>query len=144
MTDLPTAARAYIGTKFRHRGRNKRGIDCVGLGIAAYADCGVTLPDFRLYGAEPHRDGMTRHMIAALGEPVAVAPVSASALQVGDVAVFRFAHEPHHMAIIGDHNYGGTRALTVIHADGMQGRVLEQRLTADMVARITHVYRRPV
>lgn len=144
MTDLPTAARAYIGTRFRHRGRNKRGIDCVGLGIAAYADCGVALPDFRLYGAEPHRDGLTQHMEAALGVPVAVAPVAAAALQVGDVAVFRFEREPHHVGIVADHDYGGTVALTVIHADGMQGRVLEQRLTADMIARITHVYRRPV
>ena len=142
--NLPEAARAYIGTRFRHRGRNARGIDCVGLGVVAYADCGVTLPDFRLYGPEPHRDGMTQHMRAALGEPVAVAPVAAGALQVGDVAVFRFDHEPHHMGIIGDHDYGGTRALTLIHADGMNGRVLEQRLTPDMVSRITHVYRRPV
>ena len=30
------------------------------------------------------------------------------------------------------------------HADGDAGRVHEQRLTPDMAARITHVFRRPV
>lgn len=144
MSRLPDAARAYIDTRFRHRGRNARGLDCAGLVWAAYNDLGVTLPDFRLYGPEPHQDGLTRHVEAALGGDVAVAPVAAGQLQPGDVIVLRFEREPHHVAIVGDHDYAGTRALTVIHACGMNGRVLEQRLTPDMTARITHVYRRPI
>ena len=40
--------------------------------------------------------------------------------------------------------FGGTTALTLIHADGDVGRVHEQRMTPDMVARITHVFRRPI
>lgn len=144
MSRLAEAARAYVGTRFRHRGRNARGLDCAGLVWAAYNDLGVTLPDFRLYGPEPHQDGLTRHVEAALGAAVAVAPVAAGQLQPGDVIVLRFEREPHHVAIVGDHDYAGTHALTLIHADGMNGRVLEQRLTADMIERITHVYRRPV
>ena len=144
MSALADAARAFDGVRFRHRGRTATGLDCVGLGVAAYAACGVAVPDFRLYGREPFRDGMVRYMGAALGEPVAVAPVAADSLRDGDVVLIRFAVNPHHMAIIGSAEYGGVPALTLIHADGMVGRVLEQRLTPDVAARITHVFRRPV
>ena len=142
MTPLADAARAYIGTRFRHRGRKKTGLDCAGLVWIAYRDCGADLPDYRLYGPEPHRDGLTQHATAALGEPVAVAPVPLDAVQDGDVLVIAFEHEPHHVAIVGSRDYGGTQALTLIHACGWNKRVLEQRLTPDV--KITHVYRRAV
>jgi cell wall-associated NlpC family hydrolase len=142
MSLLADAARAYNGTRFRHRGRNKKGIDCAGLVWAAYNDLGVTLPDFRLYGREPHRDGLTGHVSAALGEPVAQKPVPLANVRDGDVLVIAYVSEPHHLAIVGSRDYDGTQALTMIHASGHDGRVLEQRLTADV--RITHVFRRPV
>ena len=144
MSALADAARGYIGTPFRHRGRSRLGVDCVGLGVLAYADCGVAVPDFRLYGREPHRDGLVGRMTAALGEPVAVAPVAVADLSDGDVAVLRFTAQPHHVGIVGQRDYGGMSALTLIHADGDIGRVHEQRLTPDMAARVTHVFRRPV
>lgn len=144
MSALADAGRGYIGTPFRHRGRSRLGVDCVGLGVLAYADCGVTVPDFRLYGREPHRDGLVARMALALGEPVAVAPVAVAGLADGDVVVMRFSVQPHHVGIVGERDYGGVLALTLIHADGEVGRVHEQRLTPDMAARITHVFRRPV
>ena len=137
MSALADAARQYIGVRFRHRGRDRRGLDCAGLVWAAYRDLGTILPEFLLYGREPHRDGLTQHVQAALGAPV-IGP------QDGDVLVMRYEREPHHVAVVGSHDYAGTQALTIIHADGWNGRVLEQRLTPDMVSRITHVYRRPV
>lgn len=144
MSRLADAARAYIGMRFRHRGRSRLGVDCVGLGVLAYADCGVAVPDFRLYSREPHRDGLVAHMTRALGEPVHVGPAPLSELLDGDVIVLRFEVEPHHVGIVGARDYGGTTALTLIHADGEAGRVHEQRLTPDMAARITYVFRRPV
>ena len=141
---IAAAARKYAGVKFRHRGRDRRGLDCAGLVWAAYNDLGHTLPDYRLYGREPHRDGLTQYVAAALGDPVLTAPVSLGDLSEGDVLVMRFEREPHHVGIVGSHDYAGTLALTLIHADGWNGRVLEQRLTPDMVSRITHAFRRPV
>lgn len=141
MSRLVEAARRYDGVRFRHRGRSKNGIDCAGLVKCSYADCGEELPDFLLYGREPHRDGLTTHVRAALGEPVAVAPVAREQLQVGDVPVMRFEHEPHHLAIVTDYPLGG---LAMIHADGFTGRVVEHRLADDHIARITHVFRKPV
>lgn len=144
MSALSDAARAYIDVRFRHRGRSRTGLDCVGLGVLAYADCGVRVPDFLLYGREPFRDGMVKHMIAALGEPVAIAPVAQHQLQDGDVILLRYEVNPHHMAVVGERQYGDVAALTLIHAEGVHGRVLEQRMTPDVIARITHVFRRPV
>lgn len=139
--DLVSAARKYKNVRFRHRGRNARGLDCAGLAWCAYRDCGVTLPDFLLYGTEPHQDGLITHIRSALGEEIASSPVDASCLRAGDVVVLRFEVEPHHVAILTDYRYGG---LAVIHADGHCGKVVEHRLAPDHIARITHVFRRPV
>lgn len=144
MSQLADAARQFIGVPFRHRGRTARGLDCVGLGIAAYATCGISVPDFLLYGREPFKDGLVSRMKLALGEPLKVAPVSMGDLHDGDVVLIRYLKDPHHMAIIGSRAYGIAEELTMIHAEGVHGRVLEQRLTPDVVERVTHVFRRPV
>ncbi len=140
MGKLVEAARSFIGTRFRHRGRSKHGVDCAGLGVMAYRACGVELVDWTLYGREPYRDGLVRNLTIALGEAL---PTGAQ-LQDGDVIVFRFDVEPHHVAVVAEVEYAGTPALNIIHADGHTGRVLEQRLMPDMIERITHVYRKGV
>lgn len=144
MNALVEAARAYKGTRtrFRHRGRSSSHVDCAGLGWRIYHDCGVDLPDFRLYGHEPHKDGLLRYMTAALGEPVHVAPVRATDLQLGDVVLMRFEKEPHHVAVIADYPIPGH--FSFIDADGMEGKVVERRLSEKYLAKITHVFRKPV
>lgn len=141
MSALVDSARKYIGVKFRHRGRTRRGLDCAGLPWLAYKDAGVELPDFTLYGPEPHNDGLIHHISAALGDPVASYPVQETDLKAGDIAVIRFEIEPHHVCIITDYPLGG---LAVLHTDGHYGCVIEHRLSPDMVEQITHVFRRPV
>lgn len=138
--ELVTAARSYLGVKWRHRGRSVHGLDCAGLGMLAYRDCGVQLPDFVHYGREPHKDGLVTCMTAALGDPLP----SSTPLLDGDVLVLRFDREPHHVAIVAAANYGGTDTFNIIHAEGHVGRVIEQRLTPDMLARVTHHYRKEV
>lgn len=138
MSKLTDAARGYLDVRFRHRGRSRHGLDCAGLMVLAYRDCGVVLPDFRLYGREPHKDGLARYVRAAMG-PEIHAP-----LADGDVLLMRFAIEPHHLAMVVAVEYGGVSAFNIIHADGHVGRVLEQRLTPDMAQRITHQFRRAV
>lgn len=146
MGRLVDAARRYIGVKWKHRGRTRHGVDCAGLGVLAYRDCGVELPDFVLYGRQPHDDGLIRHLTAALGEPVFDASTAALEphLQDGDVIVQRFDKEPHHVAIVAEVVYGGVPALNVVHANGHAGRVLEVRLDDAGMQRITHVFRRAV
>lgn len=141
MNKLVEAAREFIGTKFRHRGRSIYGLDCAGLVVMSYRACGVDVQDFTLYGREPHRNGLVTHVTAALGLPL---PEENRTLMEGDVVVMRFDREPHHLAIVADYTYDGVHAWNIIHADGQSGGVLEQRLTPDMAARITHVFRKGV
>lgn len=132
MSKLVSAARAYLGVPFRHRGRTSAGLDCAGLVWRAYADLGLVLPDVRIYGREPHRNGLQEAMVRALGEPVARHP------QAGDVLLMRFNKEPHHLGIVGDYVHGG---LSLIHAYGTAGRVVEHRLDDTWRSRIAAVYR---
>lgn len=135
MSALVVAARKYLGVPFRHRGRTPRGLDCAGLVWLAYADCGVTLPDVRVYGREPHRDGLRDAVRRALGDPL---PEGAD-LHPGDVLLMRFEVEPHHIALVGDYAHGGE---SLIHSFGDVGRVVEHRLDAFWRGRILEVYRR--
>lgn len=130
---LVASARKYLGVPWRHRGRTAKGLDCGGLPILAYADLGVDLPDLRAYGREPHHDGLTQAVVAALGEPVADGP------REGDVCVFRFTVNPHHVGIITTLPYGG---LGLLHAYGEAGKVTEHRLDGWWLDRITSVHRR--
>lgn len=146
MKSLSDQARTYLGTRYKHRGRSRKGIDCAGLPWCCYADLGVELPDLRLYGREPHQDGMMTAVRAALGEPVwqgSKGSCPRSALMPDDVVVLAFVQEPHHMAIIGkDAMYG----LSMIHADGTLGtsRVVEHGIEPQHLAMICAVFRRPV
>ena len=134
---LVEVARTFLGVPFKHRGRNRRGLDCAGLVWCAYAEAGVIHPDLKKYGREPHQNGMMRVVVEALGEPVRGKP------EVGDVLVLRFEIEPHHMAIVGtDPHYG----LSMIHADGSPSvrRVVEHGLDKRWFDRIVAIFRRPV
>lgn len=141
MNPLEAAAKKYVGTKFRHRGRSAHSLDCAGLIKQTYLDAGEDLPDFVLYSSEPHEDGLVRYITRAMGQPIALAPVRRSQLQVGDVIVQRFDQQPHHVAMLITYPVGG---LAMIHADGHTGRVVEHRLSDDHIKRITHVFRKPV
>lgn len=147
MSALADAARSFIGARFRHRGRSASMMDCVGLVVLAYQKLGVELKDYRLYPPDPamHGPSLTDHVKRGLGEPLAVEPVKYSDMQDGDVIVIRYVHEPHHVAIVGNHPLG---YLSLISADGLYRRVLEQGMPPgvplDHGAVITHVFRRPV
>lgn len=143
MNALVQQARTYLGTPYRHRGRSRRGIDCAGLPWCCYADLGVVLPDVKVYGREPHKDGLMDGLIAALGVPVWRGRCPAlEQLQVGDVVCSAFVQEPHHLAIVADNAIHG---FELIHADGMQAKaVIKQPLNDVLRERMVAIFRRPV
>lgn len=44
------AARSYLGIRFRHQGRDKSGLDCVGLLVLISRDCGLPCEDLKDLG----------------------------------------------------------------------------------------------
>lgn len=141
MSLIVEQARTWRGVRYLHQGRNRFGVDCVGLPLAVYGALGVGLPDYRAYGEEADPDELLRRLRLALGDEVASAPVRASDLKPGDIIVFRFPRStlPRHLGIVSDRPGG----LNFIEANGNAGRVVERRLDDKYRARITHVFRRP-
>lgn len=133
MSSVIAAARALIGKPFRHMGRGPTHYDCGGVIVAAYAAIGVVVHDIQVYGREPHMDGLRSTLQRTFGEPVT------DGARAGDVLLMRFLREPHHLALVADHPSG--IGLSMIHADGSVGRVVEHRIDSMWAARILEVYR---
>lgn len=141
MSRLVESARKYIGVPFRHRGRSGKNLDCAGLVLLSARDIGVVLPDIKHYGREPFRDGLLEATRAAFGREFASGPLPIHLLLPGDVLLLKFDIHPHHVGLVGDHPLGG---LSLIHANAdvtQNGKVVEQRLDAMWLSRITHVFR---
>lgn len=131
MSDLVAAARTYLNVPFRHRGRSRAGIDCIGLAILSYRDIGIELVDRQKYGRSPERDGLREAMIEQFGPPV-------ENIQVGDVVLMQWYQQPNHVAIVTDYPYGG---FGLIHALASSKRVIEHRLAGPWPSRIVEGFR---
>jgi cell wall-associated NlpC family hydrolase len=109
------AARTYLGVPFRHQGRNRYGLDCAGLVIAAYADAGVVLHDLPAYGREPWKDGLRAAVETSFK------PAPDDDMIAGDVLLFRVRREPQHVAMV-------TGANSMIHCYATVGKVVEHSI----------------
>lgn len=124
-------ARKLLGVKWRHRGRNARAVDCIGLLVVAARGAGFDIEDEGDYGREPWDDRLRRGCRRRFGEPVPTA-------EAGDVVVIRWGKaEPSHLAIVGDRPGGG---LTLIHAHNLNG-VVECTMAGKIAAGVVEIYR---
>jgi cell wall-associated NlpC family hydrolase len=130
---MVTAVRRLVGVPFKHRGRDERGIDCIGLVRHGLLAVGREVGDYRLYGRDPEPDGQRLRGVLQdhFGDPV-------TDMRVGDVVLMRWHFLPNHMAVVGDYLYGG---LSLIHALRHEGAVKEHRLAGPWPDRIVEVYR---
>ncbi len=113
------AARAWLGVRWRHQGRNSHsGVDCIGLCICVARECGYRVPDATGYARR--QDG--GQLIAVLSSHLSVVPTDQG--RQGDVALFRDEGFPVHVGIMALKR--GLR--TVIHAHARRRQVLEEPL----------------
>lgn len=135
-TAFLAAARSYLGVPFKHRGRSRRGVDCLGLLSVSLAEAGhVPQQDERLYGRLPEPDGakLRAALCDHFGDPIPL-----DRMTPGCVVYMRWHRRPNHVAIVGDYYLGG---LSLIHSLAEADHVVETRLADPWPRRILEAWR---
>lgn len=129
---LVAAARGWLGVRWRHLGRSRTGVDCIGLVLLCLRECGVEIADPAPYAREPQGtrllEGIGRHA-ARVPEP-----------RHGDVLLFRMGLYGGHVGIASEHPQH--RVPAVIHAFARQGeQVCEQVMNDEFRAALVGAFR---
>ena len=128
--DILQAARACLGTPFRHQGRIPHvALDCAGLVIAVAQAIGAEYIDQTGYSRSPS-GGLLE---AALDDQPGIMRIAPADRAPGDLLLMRFSGDPQHLAIL--------TGPTIIHAWEAPGLVCEHDLTDLWGRRIVRVYR---
>lgn len=136
MTDIAARARELKGIPFVHQGRDRNGIDCIGL--MAYA-IEYDFDKIPAYPRNPVNSELENAMQAAFGSPLLLKP-TIDQLQEGDLAAMQYRGPIRHVGIVVNHvNLPGV--LSLIHTDSMVGEVTEHILDAKWLRRIEKVWR---
>lgn len=130
---LIVEARTYLGVRFRHQGRGRRGVDCAGLVVVSLRLIGREPADVAAYGREPLNQGLRGMLVENFGEPI-----PKTEMRLGDVALMRFRGEPSHVGLVTDYPY---RGLALIHAFAQVKKVVEHRIDSEWFGNIVEVFR---
>lgn len=123
--DIIEQARRYLGTPFRHQGRNAEGMDCVGLLIRVGKDLNLIDPeyDYLRYGNANAPNLLLDEMRRMLKwKPT-------RRRESGDILVFSLPYYPCHTAI-----YTGEG---IIHAYNAVNKVVENRIDASWIRHLS-------
>jgi len=131
--DVVTVARGFLGVRYRHQGRNRTGVDCIGLPVLVRAELGLPVMDASAYARATTDTEMLDFCRANLVE------VARADLQPGDILV-QMDRTMRHMAIVADCVYGG---LSIIHAWLPNRRVVECRLDDYFMQTVRGCFRFP-
>lgn len=115
-------AKTWIGVPYRHLGRNKNGVDCLGVVIKVAHGCGLSDFDTANYSKRPDGKQFIRGMREHMQE------ITLGEVGHGDVAVFREPRHPCHCGIVEVDQYG-TRWL--IHSYAPYRKVVREHLHRD-------------
>lgn len=110
--EVVRVARTWVGVPFRHQGRDRNGVDCVGVPIVVLAELGAVERDFEIldYPRQPHHDILERRLIAHCTRLPHAVP--------GCLIAIRWHRTLAHVALYTDTD-------TLIHALEHRARVIE-------------------
>ena len=105
-TEIADLARSYLGTPWRHQGRSKKGVDCVGLVIAVAMDAGILprdhpIPPYSRFPDNRLQDYFCSHLVR----------IPPRQMKNGSVLLFSFHGAPWHAGIVVD-----VHARAIVHA----------------------------
>lgn len=109
--EVEAAARQLIGVRYRHQGRSRAAVDCIGLVIVTREILGLPNPELPVdYAPLPVDDAMLEYCKAHMLEVADKQP--------GDVVCLQYK-VARHMGILGTYPHGG---FSLIHARSMHPR----------------------
>jgi len=131
-------ARTYLGVPWRHQGRSRSGVDCVGFILLALIKSGIKMKEIRGYARTP--DGVALKKIMD-EEPTTENIKLQDDIKVGDILLFRIRHHPQHVALVTNSNTD-VKGLGMIHSfNGGEKRVVEHDLADYWKEKIVAIYR---
>lgn len=133
-------AREFLGVRFRHQGRSRAGLDCLGLLLLTAERAGILFEageagkiDVPTYSMRPDTALLQTRMRELL------LPLDIAAASIADIVLLRIQNAPQHLAILSDYPAGGE--LGMIHAYLPAGGVVEHRYDAHWRAATHSAYR---
>jgi cell wall-associated NlpC family hydrolase len=127
------AARSFLGVKYRHQGRSREGVDCIGLPVCVRAELGLPAMDSFGYAKRSEGSEMLDYCRANM------VSVGRSSLRPGDLLV-QMSGVIRHIAIVADYPGGG---LSIIHAHLPNKKVVECRLDDQFMKTVRGCFRFP-
>ncbi|GLQ07506.1 NlpC/P60 family protein [Sneathiella chinensis] len=109
-------ARSWTGVKWRHQGRSRQGVDCVGLCLMVADGVGHPVPAPVDYDRRPNGSALLRHLTSTL------VPIRTDDPAPGDIALFRDEGTPVHVGVLACQD----GQWTVIHAHAARRKVVEE------------------
>ena len=113
--EILTEARTWIGVRFKKGGRDRTGVDCVGLLWNIGHKCGLDLEDTTQYSFDPNPEKF-QSLVYNQTDP-------ATGLTPGTIVLLRQSIFPMHTGILARDPYG---RLSIINANLHKRQVVEQ------------------
>ena len=130
-------SRSFIGVPFRHMGRDRMGLDCIGLPLAVMRELGIPFPDYPDGNYTRRGAGfeLVRHCaVHAQGVPIA-------RIQDGDVAVFQEGQIPCHVGIIS-HRGPATHVIQALGKTSWM-KVVETPMAGEWAGKLRFAFHMP-
>lgn len=128
--DVVDEARKWLGVPWRHHGRNRQGVDCVGLGVVVARALAITQYDSLDYSRVPH-PGLLDHLRIVADE------IPIASIEPGDFIAIEDSAYPYHVAFVSE-KYG---VLHIIHAHARRRMVIEEPYTHEWPGLTRYAFR---
>lgn len=136
VNNLISECRTYLNVPWRHQGRSRRGVDCVGFLLLSLKSIGVDMLEIKGYSRHP--DGVELKKVMDRQPNMRMLQPS-DKMKVGDIVLFRIRREPQHVALIVP---SSTSDFGMIHSyNGGERKVIEHDFVDYWKHKIVSTYR---
>jgi cell wall-associated NlpC family hydrolase len=131
--DIVNEARTYIGVPWRHQGRTRKGLDCIGLLVVVAQKLDLTVRDVVGYGRRPEGFNFTARFKEEMEE------IPLRDIKPGDAVTFADDKFVCHVGIVTE-KYGKVH---IIHGHATRRQVLEEAYEGEWERKARKAFRFP-